>query len=91
MPRFNFWEFIGIEKPGAAKQEAQAKGGENDMLRTRRAASLNATQQRLQEMHDTIAKKAYEFYEKRNCQSGYDQQDWLEAERLVRRNMRQRQ
>lgn len=91
MPRFNFWEFIGIEKPSTAKQEAQAKGGENDMLRTRRVTSLNTAQQRLQEMHDAIAKKAYEIYEKRSCQPGHNQQDWLEAERLVRRSMRQKQ
>ncbi|MDE2027366.1 MAG: DUF2934 domain-containing protein [Candidatus Omnitrophica bacterium] len=30
-----------------------------------------------------IEKKAYELYEKRGCCHGHDQEDWLEAKRLV--------
>jgi hypothetical protein len=78
MSRFNFWEFIGVDKP---------ERGDNNMLRTR---SSKDTQDRLQQMHDAVAKKAYELYEQRGCRHGRDQQDWLEAERLVRRGMRQR-
>ena len=32
----------------------------------------------------TIARIAYEFFERRGKVDGYDQQDWFEAERLVR-------
>ena len=32
---------------------------------------------------EQIRKKAYEFYEKRGCQPGYELEDWIEAERLV--------
>jgi len=62
------------------------KGGDSFMLRDKR----DATQERLQNMQDMIAKKAYELYEKRNFQHGSDFNDWLEAERLVKRSMRLR-
>jgi hypothetical protein len=32
---------------------------------------------------EQIRKKAYEFYEKRGCQPGYEWEDWLEAEKAV--------
>ena len=59
-------------------------GGESAMLRGKDCDS----QQMTQEMYDAIAKKAYELYEKRNCQNGHDAEDWVEAERIVRRSMR---
>lgn len=31
-----------------------------------------------------IEKLAYEFFLERNAQHGYDQEDWLKAERIVR-------
>lgn len=55
-----------------------------------RRRSRNLTQERLQQMRDNIAKKAYELYEKRGCQPGCDFDDWLAAERMVRRSMRLR-
>ena len=30
-----------------------------------------------------VEKKAYDLYEKRGCEHGYDLEDWFEAERLV--------
>ncbi len=30
-----------------------------------------------------VENKAFELYEKRGCQPGHDQEDWLEAEKLV--------
>ena len=33
---------------------------------------------------EEIARFAYELYERRGRTDGYDQQDWFEAERLVR-------
>ena len=33
---------------------------------------------------EMVEKKAYELYEKRGCQHGCDQQDWFEAERIIR-------
>ena len=32
---------------------------------------------------EMIAKKAYELYEKRGCQQGFELQDWLEAKRIL--------
>lgn len=32
---------------------------------------------------EQIRKKAYEFYEKRGCQPGYEWEDWLDAEKAV--------
>ena len=34
-------------------------------------------------LHEEIAKVAYELYETRGCIHGYDFDDWLEAERIV--------
>ena len=64
--------------------ELLLKGGDSFMLR----GSKKTPQDRLQQMNDLIAKKAYDIYEKRGGQHGSDMQDWLEAERAVRRNMR---
>lgn len=61
-------------------------GDDSFMLRS----SKNTPQEKLQDMNELIAKKAYELYEKRGCQNGDGFQDWLEAERLVKRSMRQR-
>ena len=35
-----------------------------------------------------VAKKAYELYEKRGKESGHAMEDWLEAERIVKRGKR---
>jgi|GEM_PF-1320148 len=72
--------------PGLKIWEFLLKGGDSFMLRGKR----DVTQERLQNMQDMIAKKAYELYEKRNFQNGNDFNDWLEAERLVKRSMRLR-
>ena len=72
MPQFNLWSWI-------------LKGGDDSfMLRS----SKMTPQEKMQNMNELIAKKAYELYEKRGCQSGNNFQDWLEAERLVKRSMR---
>jgi hypothetical protein len=34
-------------------------------------------------LHDRIAEKAYELYQKRGQVHGHDLDDWLEAERLI--------
>ena len=39
-------------------------------------------------LHERIARKAYELYEKRGCQPGSGVQDWLEAEQLVQAEMK---
>jgi hypothetical protein len=59
-------------------------GGDNAMLRGKDCNSGQMTQ----EMYDAIAKKAYELYVDRNFEHGHDREDWLEAERIVRRSMR---
>ncbi|MEM7828319.1 MAG: DUF2934 domain-containing protein [Candidatus Aenigmatarchaeota archaeon] len=35
------------------------------------------------DLHDEIAKVAYELFLKRGCVHGHDLDDWLEAERIV--------
>jgi len=64
--------------------ELLLKGGDSFMLR----GSSNTSEDRLQKMQDLIAKKAFELYGKRGGQHGNDLQDWLEAERIVKRSMR---
>ena len=32
---------------------------------------------------EMIAKKAYELYEKRGCQPGFEAQDWFEAKKIL--------
>lgn len=39
---------------------------------------------RIEEIRTRIEKLAYELYQQRGRQDGYDRQDWLEAERLTR-------
>ena len=34
-------------------------------------------------LHELIAGRAYELYEKRGCLDGLDCEDWLEAERQI--------
>lgn len=34
-------------------------------------------------LHELIAGRAYELYEKRGCLEGYDCEDWIEAERQI--------
>jgi len=33
---------------------------------------------------EKIARKAYEFYEKRGCICGHEQEDWFEAEKQLK-------
>lgn len=40
-----------------------------------------------EEFMQLVQKKAYEIYEKRGCQSGNDLEDWLNAERLVKKDL----
>ena len=37
-----------------------------------------------------VAQVAYEFFQRRGGVHGYDQQDWFEAERLVRQRLARR-
>jgi hypothetical protein len=34
-------------------------------------------------LHEMICKKAYELFERRGCEHGHHDEDWLEAERIV--------
>ena len=40
-----------------------------------------------EEFMQLVQKKAYEIYEKRDCKSGNDLEDWLNAERLVKEDL----
>jgi len=46
-------------------------------------AARNANAQALI-LHEQIAQRAYELYERRGRQSGYELKDWLQAEREIR-------
>ncbi len=35
-------------------------------------------------LYERIAQRAYELYEQRGCQAGYELEDWLQAEREIR-------
>lgn len=61
-----------------------SKGGDSFMLR----GTKKTTQKRFQDLNELVAKKAYELYEKKGRSDGSDMQDWLEAERAVRRSLR---
>ena len=37
-----------------------------------------------EQLHEKIAQKAYEFFQQRGCRHGYDLQDWLEAEKIIK-------
>jgi len=39
-------------------------------------------------IRDVVQKKAYELYQKRGCTPGNDLADWLEAEKLVKEELR---
>ena len=34
-------------------------------------------------LYERIAQSAYELYEQRGCQAGYELEDWLQAEREI--------
>lgn len=40
------------------------------------------------EMMDMIAKKAYEYYEKRGCSHGEDLSDWSKAEKTIKAKLK---
>lgn len=40
-----------------------------------------------EEFMQLVQKKAYELYERRGCTSGNDLEDWLNAERLVKKDL----
>ena len=42
------------------------------------------------EFYASVASKAYELFQRRGGEEGHDVEDWLEAERLVRDDLRQR-
>ena len=42
----------------------------------------------MEALHERIARKAFELYEQRSHQDGHDMEDWLEAERLIFREMK---
>ncbi len=41
-------------------------------------------------LHEMIEKKAYEMYEKKGAEQGKDLDDWLEAEKIVKRELKGR-
>lgn len=52
-----------------------SKGGKARLLAKKGETCMN--------LHDEIARIAYELYLKRGCVKGHDSDDWLEAERIV--------
>ena len=36
-----------------------------------------------EELHERIARQSYELFEQRGCNHGYDQEDWLKAEKII--------
>lgn len=54
-------------------------------LRGSRGTALTAATQEAADLQARIAKRAYELYQQRGGQDGYALEDWLQAEREIRR------
>ena len=67
---------LATARQAAAKAEARPSVRENAPKKN--AASEQAIQAR-------ISARAYQLFEKRGRQHGFDRQDWLEAERQIRK------
>lgn len=65
-------------KPDAAERSVREPIG----------SSGNGHHSQIAEFNASIARKAYELFERRGGESGRDVEDWLEAERLVRQEQR---
>ena len=50
---------------------------------TRKDAQVQEHHFMAQNLKESIEKKAYELYEQRGCQPGYDWEDWFWAETLI--------
>lgn len=50
-----------------------------------RGTALTAATQEAADLQARIAKRAYELYRQRGSQDGYALEDWLQAEREIRR------
>lgn len=58
------------------------------MNSTRTAMGTSNAAMSQDKINDLIRKKAYELYDKRGRKSGSALSDWLEAERIVKANLR---
>ena len=67
------------KKKAVAKKRTAAGGGRKKSAVSRAAASKIS----LKERYEMIAKMAYFRAEKRGFESGWEQEDWLESERLI--------
>jgi len=57
--------------------------------KTVKEPSSGGNQQHDAQFYAKVAKKAYELYEGRGGEHGHDMDDWLEAEQLVVKELRQ--
>ena len=54
------------------------------------AKGASRTQEDISTSADEIARVAYELFARRGCGHGSDQEDWFEAERIVRERRQRR-
>jgi len=70
-------KFIDLMETGISKKGRKTKKLSKDRLNL-----INS-----QEFQQRVEKKAYELFEQRGCNNGNDQGDWLEAERIVTKEL----
>jgi hypothetical protein len=69
------------------RHPAQYNNDQNNVCANQRTM-INQRRVLMDALHERIARKAFELYEQRGFQHGHDTEDWLEAERLIFREMK---
>ncbi len=73
------------ESQPKSSRKRTASSTNKSSARGSRGAQLTAAPREAEELRARIAKRAYELFEQRGGQDGYALQDWLQAEREIRR------
>ena len=80
MPRMGFSS--GLKRSGVTLAETT-------LTRSKPTSKSTVSQAQGAISSEEIAQVAYELFERRGRREGFDQQDWFEAERIVRRRRQQ--
>jgi len=79
---------------GVMKQNAKATAAKKTPTARKKVIdaqeSVDAQVQSIgtEEFNNRIASKAYELFERRGFQHGYDLEDWFQAERIIREGLK---
>lgn len=72
-----------VAKKKAVNKQAVKKTAQRKAVPQRRASDSRVQQISARERYEMIAKMAYFRAEKRNFEAGWEQQDWLESEKII--------